>query len=264
MATNVGNPDTKERLMGIMALREAVEANDVELCRSLIAAGVDVDEPAAWTPLQEACNRGTLDLARLMVRAGANVNTGPMTPFILAVETGDLELCQYLIDVGADINRGDSYGNTALMRSAKRGNVPMCAFLVEHGAEVNAIDDNGYTALLLAVSLDQLDAVKFLLQAGADTDTLRSCERLPLATGFQLAVRLGSIKVVEHYLLERGEDPAQRTASGRTMRQLAGKHEHVKQLLQSVEVVAAVERSCGSVQSNVEASVRAAQGAAPI
>lgn len=98
------------------SLFEAVEKADVEQIRSLIAEGADID--ARWgdtsitekegvaddTPLYYAVTSNNMDIVKLLVEAGADVNAGSWPPLFGAVDKNNTAIAEYLIDRGANIN----------------------------------------------------------------------------------------------------------------------------------------------------------------
>lgn len=66
------------------------------------------------TPLRAACFDGHLDIARLLVRNGADIeiaNRHGHTCLMIACYKGHLEIVKFLINNGADINRKSIKGN---------------------------------------------------------------------------------------------------------------------------------------------------------
>ena len=138
--------------------------------QALLAAGVDVNAAEAThrqTALMWALSEGHLDVARLLIDAGADVHgstTGGFTPLMFAVRRGDLDAVTVLLDAGADVNhtahvtaaesgrrlvgQGElaSNGITPLHVATVRGHEAVAALLLDRGADPNA-DGPGYTAL---------------------------------------------------------------------------------------------------------------------
>ena len=57
--------------------------------------------------------------------------TGDKTPLMVATESGNLQALKLLIDAGANINSQDKLGETALMMAAHLNNKPMVSALLE-------------------------------------------------------------------------------------------------------------------------------------
>jgi hypothetical protein len=104
-----------------------------------------------------------------------------------AVDTGNLEMVKLLVEKGADVNykniikdeEGDVDGETALINACLEDNVKkgleMAKLLVSLGADVNIQDNYGQTALMYLCEMNLYDGgyavvefVKFLLYSGAD------------------------------------------------------------------------------------------------
>jgi ankyrin repeat protein len=246
------------------SLRDAATAGDIHLCKRLLAGGAEVNAPFPWTALHAACSNGHKDAAQLLLGAGARLDVGPNTPLMLAADRSDPDLCRLLIDAGGDVRAANDTGLTPLMRAAKRGETAMVQFLIENGAEVSAVQNEGWSALMYAACYDCPEVVGVLVAAGADTGIAMACETLPPLTAFQMAVRYNSAKVMQYMLDELGEDPAQRTVSGRTMQQLAGKNVEAKQLLQATKAARAIGESVGASKSPATSPGRCTAGAAAL
>src|SRR5439155_304277 len=135
------------------------------------------DYYGGFTPLHFAVRQGDMESTRLLVAAGADVNT------ITADGKGslELELVELLLSYGADPNIASSHAETALMQAAgyawidgySRGKsnaerLQVIKLLVELGANVNAADDMGITALMAAGHLGDPPIIQYLVDVGAD------------------------------------------------------------------------------------------------
>ena len=78
----------------------------------------DPKDNAGYTPLHEACSRGHLDIARLLLQYGANhsetAHSG-IRPLHEAVENGFIEIVRLLLTYGADPGLATYSGQTPLM-----------------------------------------------------------------------------------------------------------------------------------------------------
>lgn len=78
----------------------------------------DPKDNAGYTPLHEACSKGHLDIARLLLQYGANhsetAHSG-IRPLHEAVENGNIEIVRLLLSYGADPGLATYSGQTPLM-----------------------------------------------------------------------------------------------------------------------------------------------------
>ncbi|OGP52762.1 MAG: hypothetical protein A2Y65_03625 [Deltaproteobacteria bacterium RBG_13_52_11] len=108
-------------------LFSAVEKNDIQKVKELIAKGADVNvkEEHGNTPLIKAASRGYTEIAELLIAKGADVNAQNWsmgnTPLILAASWGHTGTTKLLIAKGADVNAKAKDGQTPLMGAAYSG-----------------------------------------------------------------------------------------------------------------------------------------------
>ena len=124
------------------------------------------------TPLHLTCQDGHVDIARFLVKHGADAtaqNEDGSTALHSASSRGDLDLARFLVEHGADAAAQNIYGSTALHSASSRGHLDLARFLVEHGADVAARNKNGQTPLHLASSSGHLDLARFLVEHGANS-----------------------------------------------------------------------------------------------
>eukprot|EP00439_Symbiodinium_sp_Y106_P037434 s2432_g4.t1 len=125
-----------------------------------------------------ACTEGNIEEARMLLEAGADVNSFEQsnrvglgqTPLIRACQGGHLGLARMLLEAGAKKEfRGDD-GVTALMWACYEGHIEVGRLLVESGADLNSTDDNGFTNLSQACTRGDMEVARWLLEAGADVN----------------------------------------------------------------------------------------------
>ena len=161
------NADLKTYLM------VAAQYDSLDIAKLLIEKGanVNVRSPSGKTALWWAARYDHLELAELLIEKGADVNPKNMfdkVDLIGAVQHGHLEMVKLLIKKGADINAKNFYGKTALMIAIQQGHLELAELLIEQGADVNAKDSSGMTALMLAAQYAYLEMAELLIQKGAD------------------------------------------------------------------------------------------------
>lgn len=89
------------------------------------------------------------------------------TPLMSATIKKSIEMMKILLDAGADINEKEEHGFTALMIACALRRKELVTFLIENGADVNAKAMNGNSVLLYAIFLSTPEIVKILTDAGA-------------------------------------------------------------------------------------------------
>src|SRR5690242_2899068 len=102
-----------------MRLISAVKNNDLKAVRSLLNQHVDVNatETDGSTALHWAAQRNNLDIADLLITAGANAKAATrynITPLFLACTNGNAALIERLLKAGVDANSTSEQGETAL------------------------------------------------------------------------------------------------------------------------------------------------------
>jgi ankyrin repeat protein len=218
---------------GLTALTFAARANSLETVKTLLAAGVDIDQPTAygWTPLLVATQNRFYQLGSYLLDNGADpnrANNGAWTPLYLAVDNRNIEGGDYPTRKG-DMNHLDFIKK-----------------LIEKGADVNArikdntdkrtvftsmwLNEDGATPFLRASQSSDLEVMRLLLANGADPKimTVNNVTALQVAAGIGWVEGLTyewSPKANEEaikLLLELGVDPNIQAETGRTALHGAG------------------------------------------
>ena len=164
------------------ALLDAAGRGDSGAVARRLAEGApaDVADERGRTPLVAAAYGNHVEVARLLVRAGADVDheddTQQSAHLIATSEVGDdPRLLELTLAAGADVGAKDSYDGTGLIRAAERGHPRIVDRLLRAGVEVDHVNRLGWTALLEAVVLGDggpahVETVRLLLAAGTDPD----------------------------------------------------------------------------------------------
>jgi ankyrin repeat protein len=171
--------------------------------------GMQDPTPGGMTALLYAARDGRLDIAQMLVAAGADVNqaeANKMGPLLMAVTNYHLEAAKFLRDHGAAVNAADFWGRQPLWAAVELRNL-----------EIDSSGNNGIDRAAL------LELIKTLLDHGADVNA-RTAEAPPIRswvmpfgsdhswvdftgqTPFLRAALAGDITVMR-LLLERGADP---------------------------------------------------------
>lgn len=151
------------------ALIEAVRKNDVEAVKSLLKRGAEVGErgdsqSAYCTPLHTAASRGSADIMRVLLDAGADPNEKNKNGAGVLSVADNPECARLLLEKGVPIDAKDNFGDTALMYAAT-GREKVIRFLIDQGASLGEQNKQGWTAVAIARSLRQVKIEKILLIA---------------------------------------------------------------------------------------------------
>jgi hypothetical protein len=123
-----------------------------------------------WTCLMTAALIGHLDICRLLIDKGAQVNAkccGGVTPLHMAVCKGHIEIVRLLCDHGAYIEARNNGGYRPLHSAACNGRFSIVKELIEvRNADINARNDEGWTALRFAREHSKADIAAYLVSHG--------------------------------------------------------------------------------------------------
>ncbi len=133
----------------------AVRMGDIDMVRRMIDADPKAIDAAddGWHPLARAARGGRVEVARLLLDRGANVDGTTdkgNTPLWFACQSSAnaddrIAVATMLLDHGADIHKRCEDGTNAIHFAAWRGPVEMVKLLLDHGARHWLGDDKGKT-----------------------------------------------------------------------------------------------------------------------
>src|SRR5262245_51427768 len=224
--------NAKESWGGTTPLMWAVSEGHTAAARLLIDAGADVNARSHY--VAAANGRGFEGRTPVASRAEGKPEefaSGWLTPLMLAAREGHIDVARILVGAGADIDAAAGDGKTALAIAIFNGNYEYASFLVDNKADVNKADAQRFTPLFWAVdrrnmetapnfpwmvTSDPMPLIRKLLDAGANPNALvnntprarmrEGSPRIVFATALMraaFAADLDSVKL----LLERGADP---------------------------------------------------------
>ncbi|MFT5432753.1 MAG: ankyrin repeat protein [Myxococcota bacterium] len=154
---------------------EAAESGDLELVRSLVRDGADVNaaQGDGTTALHWAAMRGDAEMATVLMYAGAHAESttrlGGYTPLHLASQAGHDGAVEALLAGGAHADAVSTTGVSSLHLAAESGSVTTVLALIGQGAAVDVQDlYQGRTPLMFATASNRVEVADALLAAGAD------------------------------------------------------------------------------------------------
>ena len=157
---------------------DAAKNGDIALVKQLLKGGVEVNEPQGdgMTALHWAAERGNIELAEVLIYAGANpmagTRIGQYKPLHLAAKKGNAGIIKILLDAGIDPNiKTANSGSTALHLASASGDIESVTSLLLAGAQVNGRENAwGQTPLIFAAAANHVGVMHALLDAGADPE----------------------------------------------------------------------------------------------
>lgn len=170
----------------------------------LLDMGSDINaqiETNRNTALTLACFQGRCEVVSLLLDRKANVEhrakTG-LTPLMEAASGGYVEVGRILLEKGADVNAPPvpSSRDTALTIAADKGHYRFVELLIKKGGpnlNLDARNKKGSSPLWLAANGGHLDVVQLLVSSGADIDAQDNRKVSCLMSAF----RKGHLKVVK-------------------------------------------------------------------
>lgn len=163
------------------SLLEAVAAKDKKRVAQILETQPDLEnkDHKGRTPLMIATYHSDIDIAEMLIFAGADVNAQDdllNTPHLYAGANGNLSILKMTLDHGANFKIYNRYGGTALIPAAERRHLDIVKTLTEiPNYPIDHINKLGWTALLEAIILGsrsdvQVSVVNVLINAGADVN----------------------------------------------------------------------------------------------
>jgi hypothetical protein len=158
------------------ALQQAVERGDLQGVQTLLDQGAGQDKDDAAEAFVDAAGAGQLQIVQLFLKRGVDPNVPYQSfnyafyPLEQAAYWGHIEVVRLLLENGAQINSANSpYHFTALTQAAKKGHPAIVRLLLDRGADVSIPDAWGTPILWWAVrDAGNPEVVQLLLQHGAD------------------------------------------------------------------------------------------------
>ncbi|KAI1127294.1 ankyrin [Nemania abortiva] len=161
----------------------SIEGSCVEECMRLLALIGKIEEESDRL-LGKAISKGLEPVVEALINMNVDINQpfevhdGPRTALQLACEKGQLEIVRLLISRGAQANAPAAnnhlsyHGATALQFATVSGYLEIARMIIEAGGDCNApaAETCGRTALEGAAEHGRLDMLKYLLECGTRTE----------------------------------------------------------------------------------------------
>ena len=167
------NYEDDEAIFGAFPLWYAARKGNLELVKLLIQHGADVNEKtrSGSTAVHAACLADNFEIVTVLGDAGADISSADnksSTCLMATFESFDSKIMEYLLNKGVDVNVRETAGNraTALHYVIRSTSdaLPKVKALVEAGADMTIPDKNGYQPLILAAIAGKAKIMAYLLE----------------------------------------------------------------------------------------------------
>lgn len=159
------------------------EKKEYTKIKELVKAGADInafdDKWHGETPLMSAAVEGNIDLVKVLLELGANVNTNKKkydnvlyylcSNFLNGCYPEHYEIVNELIKNKVNVNMADNHGCTPLMLNVMYGGL-FIRELIKAGANVNVTDNMNNSILDYAVDNDSMEDIIDLINAGVKVE----------------------------------------------------------------------------------------------
>jgi uncharacterized protein len=160
-------------------LMDAIVSNNISAVKTLIQAGVNVDElDAKNPPLIMAAYHGYTEIVTLLLEAGADTRAVDpnmkATALHAAAFAGRTAAAKQLIAYGIDVNKQGPYnGYTALHDAIWQNHEVLAKAIIEAGADLSVRSHEGKTPLELSKSMGHKQIVALIEQQMAVSSPVR-------------------------------------------------------------------------------------------
>lgn len=153
------------------AIATAAAAKAYDALRALLESPetrIDATNARNETALMFAALHGEIDIVRLLLRKGAEVNRPGWTPLHYAASMGRLDVVRLLVDEHAYIDAQSPNQTTPLMMAARHRQFSVIEYLVEQGADPTPVNEAGLSAAEYLARNNELERARWLRQKAAD------------------------------------------------------------------------------------------------
>eukprot|EP00698_Gefionella_okellyi_P023665 TRINITY_DN8147_c0_g1_i2.p1 TRINITY_DN8147_c0_g1~~TRINITY_DN8147_c0_g1_i2.p1 ORF type:complete len:1447 (-),score=339.37 TRINITY_DN8147_c0_g1_i2:189-3998(-) len=212
---------------------------DASMVKLLLELGADVDRPherTRMTALHQAVIRDQVDIVKILLEAGANVNAlnkHGLSPVHIAILKKRADALKLFLETNADaLREPTAVGCTPLMLAARLGNTELVKFLLTRGVSARPTDKRGYNALHHAARRNQPEVIRLLLQEHDGAPNMQTANK-KRETALHIAAAHGHVEAV-NVLMESKGDPRITDSRNATPLELAlvcGKPEPIRAIL---------------------------------
>ena len=147
---------------GILVALQSEAPKSALLLAQSPQTNVNVQNQLGETPLMLAAINNQLDLAKVLIARGADVNRVGWTPLHYAASKGHREMMRLLLENDAYIDSESANGTTPLMMAAFSPSPLAVKLLLEEGADPTLVNNGNASALDIATSKDHQQSAFYI------------------------------------------------------------------------------------------------------
>ena len=208
-----------ETVIGFSAFHWACRSGLVKMVKQILKhKSPNISLINGMTPLYIACEAEQIAVVKLLIKAGANLNTllqtdnGTITPLSKACTNGNLKMIDLLLKAKADPNLQGKQTLLPLLAAITINHPVIVDTLLKANADPNARSKNSVTPLMYACIEGHLEIVRSLLKANANPNVQAVDGSTPLGVTITTDRKHKSMSILNIYqiidaLLKAGADP---------------------------------------------------------
>jgi len=215
LLANGAQVNVKQKDSGTTPLMLAIRENQSAIVKLLLAHDAEVGAATikGTKPPRRAADAGGGSHGVGIIRGGLpptgsqTPTTGAMTPLLYAARDGRLEIVRMLIDAGANIETAEANNITPLQMAIGNDNIAVAEYLLEKGANPNSADDYGRTPLWLAVEMRDLEIGRAGREGdnGIDRPAVLDLIKHLIARGANVNARITDVPPTRRYMMGLGD-----------------------------------------------------------
>ena len=132
-------------------------------------ANVEHRAKTGLTPLMEAASGGYVDVGRVLLEKGADVNAPPVpssrdTALTIASDKGHKLFVELVLNWGAQVDTKNKKGNTPIWLSCNSGHLDVLQKLIDFGGDPTIPDARNCSPLMASFKKGHVKVVKYLVK----------------------------------------------------------------------------------------------------
>ncbi len=156
------NTPNEKGVAGILVALQSEAPKSAMLLAQSPQTNVNVQNQLGETPLMLAAINNQLDLAKILIARGADVNREGWTPLHYAAAKGHREMMRLLLENDAYLDSESANGTTPLMMAAFSNSPLAVKLLLEEGADPTLVNHANASALDIALSKENQQSVFYI------------------------------------------------------------------------------------------------------